>query len=210
MSAQPNHMSSIRLPVRDQGRRPTCVAFASAALHEMIVGSIEYHSPEFVFWLAKRTDRLPAADGTTIEAALDGIVNEGGLYEAGWPYGQPAFPPGPAPSVASTGPFVPAGFQYRKLVGGFSAISAAVVGGPVLLALAVQGQGVWSATRGILVSSATAPIAGAHAVPVVGVDRSLDALVFKNSWGTRWGDAGYGYATRGYIDTHLLAAYQAT
>jgi C1A family cysteine protease len=46
-----------------------------------------------------------------------------------------------------------------------------------------------------------------HAVQIVGFvdDPSLTAggyWIFKNSWGTEWGDAGYGYALYGFMERH--------
>lgn len=40
---------------------------------------------------------------------------------------------------------------------------------------------------------------GGHAVLVVGYSDSKNALVIRNSWGTSWGEAGYGYLPYDYI-----------
>lgn len=64
---------------------------------------------------------------------------------------------------------------------------------------------------GVLSAQAPAPGA-AHAVTIVGYEcetgRPEDAVfVFKNSYGPRWGQGGYGRATHGYLARHLLGAY---
>ena len=48
---------------------------------------------------------------------------------------------------------------------------------------------------------------GNHAVLAVGAHDSPDSLIIKNSWGTDWGEEGYGYLTRGYYDNYALRAH---
>lgn len=40
---------------------------------------------------------------------------------------------------------------------------------------------------------------GGHALYMVGYDDASSMFIFKNSWGTSWGDAGYGYIPYSYI-----------
>jgi C1A family cysteine protease len=42
-------------------------------------------------------------------------------------------------------------------------------------------------------------IIGGHAVCFVGYDNTKSLLKFKNSWGTGWGDKGYGYLPYSYV-----------
>ena len=39
---------------------------------------------------------------------------------------------------------------------------------------------------------------GGHAVTVVGY--TSDRFIIRNSWGTGWGDDGFGYASEAYIN----------
>lgn len=41
---------------------------------------------------------------------------------------------------------------------------------------------------------------GLHALCAVGYNDDKKWLIFKNSWGTKWGDAGYGYLPYEYVD----------
>lgn len=41
---------------------------------------------------------------------------------------------------------------------------------------------------------------GGHAVLVVGYDDGLESLIIRNSWGTAWGEGGYGYLPYGFIE----------
>jgi len=80
-------------PVRDQGRTPTCVAFAIAALLEAFTAihdqSPQTLSPAFIYHLAKRLDGQPAAPGTTPRVGLKVVHEHGCPHEHVVPFGQP-------------------------------------------------------------------------------------------------------------------------
>ena len=42
--------------------------------------------------------------------------------------------------------------------------------------------------------------AGGHCQVIVGYDDNTQRLIVRNSWGTGWGDAGYGYVPYAYLD----------
>jgi C1A family cysteine protease len=51
---------------------------------------------------------------------------------------------------------------------------------------------------------------GGHAILLVGYNTEKRAFMFKNSWGPKWGDRGYGYVTFDHVDNYsdqLLTAY---
>lgn len=45
----------------------------------------------------------------------------------------------------------------------------------------------------------TDKVEGGHAVMCVGFDESAKLLIIRNSWGTEWGDKGYGYLPYDYV-----------
>lgn len=47
---------------------------------------------------------------------------------------------------------------------------------------------------------------GGHAILCVGIDEDKDCFIFRNSWGTEWGDEGYGYLPIKYMLDKNLAA----
>jgi len=85
-------------PVRDQGDRGTCVAFAVTALREQLLcetqGGIVDLSEQFLYWAIKSTgiDSIPNQDGTWIEFALQALRTQGICTEAEWPYDPTAIP----------------------------------------------------------------------------------------------------------------------
>ena len=48
-------------------------------------------------------------------------------------------------------------------------------------------------------------LAGLHAILAVGFVG--DDVIFRNSWGERWGDQGYGYLPLGYLDQYGMQAW---
>ena len=77
-------------------------------------------------------------------------------------------------------------------------VPAAWVGGAAV-------SGIVGDTSASHVSAHAVLVVGHSPVSYLGVDE--DALIFKNSWGM-WGQNGYGYLTKRYIDRHIVCAHQ--
>ncbi|KPL23431.1 MAG: hypothetical protein AMJ75_06080 [Phycisphaerae bacterium SM1_79] len=50
---------------------------------------------------------------------------------------------------------------------------------------------------------------GGHALLVVGYDDKTQLFKFQNSWGSNWGDKGYGYLTYEYMKNHSWSSWGA-
>lgn len=107
-------------PVRDQGARGTCVAFATAALREMLMceqsATQQDTSEQFLYWDIKThsADPWKNSDGTLIEYAFESLDHAGICLEPTWPY-SPIFNP---TNIAHGGPNAPpptAGAQAMTL-----------------------------------------------------------------------------------------------
>jgi Papain family cysteine protease len=202
-------------PVRQQGSRPTCVAFAVSAAHEWTSGAVTVRSAEHAFALAKVHDGLPAIQvGTTVQRCLVGISDAGQSPETDWPYGDPAWPDRRPESDLAPARRARPGPWRRLGAPWLAAIGTALRDGHAVVLTVGFVQRAWQhATAGGVIEVPPSPVlAGAHAVLVVGVQHApASVLVIKNSWGARWGDAGYGYLTAEYLnlyamDAHLLEA----
>jgi len=71
--------------------------------------------------------------------------------------------------------------------------------GPILIGLSVDQT--WdnaAATHGNLDTFLPNTVRGGHAATVVGYT-ATGRFIIRNSWGTTWGDKGFGYATPAYI-----------
>ena len=82
--------------------------------------------------------------------------------------------------------------------------------GPILAGLSVDAT--WDnaeKTTGKLDTFDPNTIRGGHAVCIVGY--AADRFIVRNSWGTTWGDKGFGYASLSYINAGFFAeAYGIT
>jgi C1A family cysteine protease len=70
----------------------------------------------------------------------------------------------------------------------------------------VFGTPVWASIQnvgsdGIIPMPDATQTIGGHAMLIVGYDMSRRVYIIRNSWGTGWGDRGYGYMSFDYIDT---------
>ena len=72
--------------VRDQGERPTCLAFAVSDLHAGLREAWVPLSCEFLFYHAQRRAGRPANVGATLPATLEALQYDGQPREEGWPY----------------------------------------------------------------------------------------------------------------------------
>jgi hypothetical protein len=73
-------------PARDQGPRPTCLAFAVSDTHAAIRGNWVPLSCEFLYYHAIQRDGFDPKHGATIASLLAALRHEGQPSEAGWPY----------------------------------------------------------------------------------------------------------------------------
>ncbi len=205
------------LPIRDQGRRGTCVAFAMTAGHELLDGGGSELSVEFLHWGAKQRDSLPnSADGTTLAAAALSLTHLGQPLELAWPYDDQRDQRAPLyrPSDAA----VREALARQRRVGdsldpSSEAIRAALVRGNVV-ALGITLFSTWHYLRdgaSIEMPPASAVALGGHAVLTIGFEDGEEpsdrVFIVRNSWGSDWGEDGYGYLPFAYVDAHAVAAW---
>lgn len=202
-------------PIKDQGRRGTCVAFAATAGHEMARSDGEDLSEEFLHWAAKQRDRLPpSAEGTTLPAATQALAEVGQPPEALWAYD--ARCDARAASYAPTPDAAEAAKARRfdgsvKLEPTAAALREALEGG-MSVALGVRLYVTWYRPGDdgrIAMPTAGATPFGGHAVLVVGYaeEDGNGFFTVRNSWGADWADGGYGYLPSAYVNAHGVAAW---
>lgn len=67
-----------------------------------------------------------------------------------------------------------------------------------------------NADQGIIEAPAEGDeIIGTHAITLVGYDDAKERFTFANSWGTSWGDKGYGYLPYDFFDDRLVEGWVA-
>jgi hypothetical protein len=195
---------------RDQGPRPTCLAFAGSDAHAALRPGWAPLSCEFAFYHAQRRAGRPPGRGALLSAMLEALRNDGQPEEAGWQY-LAATPSDvaswmPPPNV---GPLFGRAGERRKP--SLDNIIQELDGDrPTILLLrlsrafyAPSAQAIIHPTVGEEPDPARrhAVIAAAH-----GTVDGERAILVRNSWGARWGAAGYGWLTETFLAPRLFAA----
>lgn len=204
-------LRNLQSPVKDQGRRGTCVACAATAGHEMLRAEGLDLCVEFLHWASKRRDRLPGmSEGTTLPAVAEALAQIGQPPESAWPYDDQRdqsapdyLPPAEACNAApdrrvSSGAAIPPTSAALR--------DALQRGGAVLLGIRLHMPWYEVGPNGrIAMPMAGARDFGGHAVLVIG---HQNATVFvRNSWGADWGANGYAYLPEAYVDAFSLVAW---
>lgn len=202
-------LTQAKFPARDQGLRPTCIAFALAELNLGVPASAEALSPEYAYQGAACLNPawVPGA-GVPLDAALR-ATSSGQPVELDFPY-QPAEPIAPVPTPPTT----------FELYGG--SVAMLHLDTEVMCAMLRRHRPVGIGLR--LTKSFYMPIDGLvtfeaaalaptvlHAVAIVGLgwkDGEAHFLI-RNSWGHGWGRKGVAWVSATYVLKHALCAFGA-
>jgi C1A family cysteine protease len=194
------------LPVRHQGRRPSCLAFATSTAHEHHSRHAEALSVEYLYYQAvvRMASRNPD-EGSTMEAIAAALRQEGQPFETAWAY-QPAqlYPPDWAPptnvgilhraSMSVSGPAI--NDICQRIDTGLA----------VILGLVITDAFWMPDASGIVPDSEPDTERGGHAVLAVahGYNAVGTRLILaRNSWGNQWGLNGYAWLTQHYLARQL-------
>ena len=196
-------------PARDQGARPTCLAFAISDGHAMTRGPWSPLSCEFLFYHAQRRAGRPPTEGALVPAIREALLNDGQPAESGWPY----LVADPQPT--SWSPPATVGVVYRCASVSAAGIMGPIVGiitagHPVIVVIQLSAAFYAPTADGVVDHLAGDPPdpTRVHAVLVVGhgtVDRQ-PAILVRNSWGPAWGTGGYAWLTRAFLGPRLLGS----
>jgi hypothetical protein len=206
-------------PVRDQGLRGTCAAFAVTAAHEAArrepTGISKKLSEEALYWNCKQVDG-DTESGTSFRSASDVLQNIGQPPATSWPYdgfrdetdGTYVPPPealDPQLCVKAAMVEVPATVnQIRECLS---------QGEVVVLGIPMFGTFITAPGGRVPMPIAGDANMGGHAVLVVGCEEdsvSGQQFIFRNSWGDTWGVAGYGLLPYAYVSEYTGEAWIVT
>lgn len=193
--------------VRDQHQRQTCLAFATSDTHGSRFTPFRALSVEFLFYHAVQL--MPTRDpnaGLNMAAATTALNHPGQPEEIHWPYNQ-AQPPSLAQWVPPTNCPL---FTRVMTAGGnlFDEICASLdLKRPVIVALRLTRTFFAPDADGLITHNATDAVRGSHAVIAVGHGRAPTGrcLLIRNSWGDRWGLAGYAFVEESYVAARVLS-----
>jgi hypothetical protein len=194
-------------PVRDQGQRPTCLAFAASDAHAALRDGWAPLSCEYAFFHAqRRAGRLPT-DGALLPAMLGALREDGQPAEAGWPYLATL----PAVHSQWKPPAGAAPLFRRAGEPGICTLDAIINqldrGVPVLTLIRLSRSFYYAGPDGFIDQ---APGEGPdfhrrHAVVAVahGVAGAQRAVLIRNSWGEGWAAEGYGWLTETFMQPRV-------
>ncbi|WP_399259041.1 C1 family peptidase [Terriglobus albidus] len=191
---------------RDQGRRPTCLAFAASDAHALVHAQpAEEFSVEFAHYrAAHRMRHYSPMAGTTPDAMFAALAHDGQPLESQWPYLNAL----PTDLGLYAPPAVSRVFRHqgRLLPNLYSAESTLHLKRPVIMGLALTASFFGIRTLDPLEWDSDGNVMGRHAVLIVGLLKRAvgNAFLIRNSWGMRWGTQGHAVLSRAYIEPRLL------
>ena len=206
--------------VADQGSTGSCVGWATAdsvlRWHFVKNGRIaqtDVLSPRFVWMASKETDPFITrpttfieAEGTSLKAALDIARKFGVVRDAMLPFRTGRLYAGQANTFYALASQLKIVAYFNLGTNQTSWRTWLATKGPILTRLNVDDT--WYASTenaGNLDDYLPDKTHGGHAVAIVGYRPGR--FIVRNSWGTRWGDGGFAYASLGYAQEAFTEAY---
>jgi Papain family cysteine protease len=186
--------------VRDQGPRPTCVAFAVTATHEQARrcrrGTLaEPLGEELLYWRCKQHDG-DLASGTHPASARVALHDPGQSAAALWPYDGARSEHGGSytPPLAALADDALRRASLSATSAELGNLRERLRGGDTIVLGLDLWPGFYTPAGGDLNTPAAHELLGAgHAVALAGFDEDRRTLLVRNSWGPGWGEAGYGW-----------------
>jgi len=194
-------------PVYDQANTNGCVAHAAAFLvqYDRMLEGLPNYVPSrlFVYWNARKLENdTQADDGCEIRDAVKALATLGAPPESDWPF-DPSKVCVEPPVKSYTDALTDKVIEYSSVVQTHDTIAVCLAAGfPVAFGSsvfsAIDSDAV-SATGDIPMPSSTDAPEGGHAMAIVGTLPTRSLYIIRNSWGTDWGNAGYGTMPYDYI-----------
>ncbi len=202
--------------VQDQGRRGTCVAFAATAGHEFLrfrqTGEWEDLSEETLHCRCKLLDG-DHDSGTSFQNANQVLRDFGQPPEAIWVYDK--FRKDFNEDYVLPREVVDSKLCFRANFIQIPSLSDSIArnletGKAVIAGISLCESFLFAPLGRVSMPMVKEAMVGQHAVLIVGWEfdpQGARWFIFRNSWGTRWGDQGYGYIKPEYLEIYGCATY---
>lgn len=196
---------SYTCPIFDQGALGSCLANAlKAAMYIGSQGKVDLSRLQ-LYMCSRAIDGLSLTSdtGDTVRGGMKAISKYGVCKESIWPYVINNFAR-LAPSSAFVSTYKLNNYIYTAIQQDLSHLKTSLsLNLPIVTGILVYASfESTSATKtGIIPmpNTKTETILGGHAILLVGYNDTTQYFKFQNSWGSGWGDKGYGYIPYNYI-----------
>jgi C1A family cysteine protease len=201
--------------IYDQGELGSCTANAIAAAVDFERGKqgLQFMSPSrlFIYWNERSIEGTVSQDsGAEIRDGIKTVAAQGVCQETEWPYNIGQFTVKPTAQCFTDAKKFEA-TQYSRVTQDsyFPRHCMGILGRPVVLGIAVfnaiESDQV-AATGDVPMPSPMDQPIGGHAVLVVGYNDATRKFIFRNSWGSDWGNHGYGTLPYDYVLSPALCS----
>lgn len=193
-------------PVEDQGNLGSCTANALAGAVQFleIKDKDKYMdlSRLFIYYNERAIEGTVKSDsGAMIRDGIKSLAKQGVCPESEWPYNISKFKTKP-PIKCYTDALKDVILSYYKIITIIDMKTALAAGYPFVFGIPVYSsfESANATQTGIIpMPKKGESLLGGHAILCVGYDDSKQWFIFKNSWGSSWGAAGYGYLPYDYM-----------
>lgn len=192
-------------PVFDQGQLGSCSANAGVAAKMMLSKSNAMLSRLFLYYEERHIEGTINEDsGAQMRDIGKALQKYGVCNESSMPYVISSFTKAPTKSQLKAA--LKNKITSYHSVSGLNGVKTylATFNQPVLIGMDVYDsfESDTVAKTGIVPMPDTTKeqLLGGHAVTAVGYDDSKNVLIVRNSWGAKWGDAGYFYLPYDYLN----------
>lgn len=210
-------------PVKNQGRLGSCVAFAVSSMKEwqeqqehnkeVSLGKKDNrkkkyydYSEQWIYYNCKKIDPWPNEEGTSLRYAMKVLNKIGVPCEKAWEYNDQII--GSPKSWAKMIALWALGGTYYRINGPEELIISLANNGPTAIGI-ICFQEIFNVGTNGIIRYPNRPNYqyGGHAICVTGYNPTTRLFKFKNSWGTSWGQYGYGYLPYRYIQNFMIDAW---
>jgi C1A family cysteine protease len=205
-------------PVFDQGQLGSCTANALSAAFDFdrVKEGKKFMTPSrlFIYWNERDIEGTVNQDaGARIRDGVKVLVKFGTPPETEWPYDIDNFTLKPSPASFKDAEKNQA-LVYQRIITPSQdktrdMFACLANGYPFVAGIAVYEsfESSHAAQTGVIpMPSLDENLLGGHAILIVGYDYTTERFIFQNSWGTSWGDKGFGYLPFDYLTNKGLAS----
>lgn len=201
-------------PVYDQGDLGSCTANAVGAAFEFDQWKqgMKTDTPSrlFIYYNERILEGTVDSDsGAEMRDSIKAVVQYGVCPETEWPYYVEKFADRPS-AQCYTDALKNQGLVYSAVQQNVCTMQGVLATGyPFLIGVTVYESfesEQANATGDVPMPTAQEQVLGGHALLVVGYDNATRVFNFRNSWGTTWGNSGYGTLPYEYLTNQDLSS----